>query len=126
MLDRPSAAWRTLFGWPETGHLAVPLSVRSTADRKRWAAQFDQTIRAADRQVLLVAEGLGCAASAWRARPSPRARRGAGRGRAAVRPAWRGRARSLRRAARRLALPVAWVIRPDVESGMAGSPRSSG
>lgn len=70
--DRPSAAWQTLFGWPESGHLAVPLSVRSTADRKRWAAQLDQAIRAADRQVLLVAEGLGCAASAWWARLSPR------------------------------------------------------
>lgn len=70
--DRASAAWQTLFGWPAAGHLAVPLAVRSTADRKRWAAQLDQAIRAADRQVLLVAEGLGCAASAWWARLSPR------------------------------------------------------
>lgn len=69
---RPAAAWETLFGWPATGHQAVPLAVRSTADRKRWAAQLDRAIRAADRQVLLVAEGLGCAASAWWARLSPR------------------------------------------------------
>jgi predicted alpha/beta hydrolase family esterase len=69
---RPAAAWQTLFGWPASGHQAVPLTVRSTADRKRWAAQLDAAIRAADRQVLLVAEGLGCAASAWWARLSPR------------------------------------------------------
>ena len=68
----PAPSWETLFGWPAAGHHAVPLTVRSAADRKRWAAQLDAAIRAADRQVLLVAEGLGCAASAWWARLTPR------------------------------------------------------
>ena len=65
-------AWARSLGWPAAGHAAVPLSVRSRADRKLWAARLDQAVRAADRQVLLVAEGLGCAASAWWARLSPR------------------------------------------------------
>lgn len=65
-------AWARSLGWPAAGHAAVPLAVRSRADRKLWAARLDQAVRAADRQVLLVAEGLGCAASAWWARLSPR------------------------------------------------------
>ncbi|MDP1028595.1 alpha/beta hydrolase [Sphingomonas sp. KR1UV-12] len=64
-------AWATMFGWPATGGEAVPLSVRSAGDRTRWAARLDTAVRGADRAVLLVADGLGCAASAWWARLSP-------------------------------------------------------
>jgi predicted alpha/beta hydrolase family esterase len=64
-------AWQTMFGWPVDGAQAVPLDVRSAADRTRWAARLDDAVRGADRAVLLVADGLGCAASAWWARLSP-------------------------------------------------------
>jgi len=64
-------AWQTMFGWPADGTQAVPLDVRSAADRTRWAARLDDAVRGADRAVLLVADGLGCAASAWWARLSP-------------------------------------------------------
>lgn len=69
--DRPAPAWETMFGWPAAGLNAVPLAVRSVADRKLWAARLDQAVRSADRAVLLVADGLGCTASAWWARLSP-------------------------------------------------------
>ncbi len=67
----PAPAWQTMFGWPASGSEAVPLDVRSVADRTRWAAKLDDAVRGADRAVLLVADGLGCAASAWWARLSP-------------------------------------------------------
>ncbi len=67
----PTPAWQTMFGWPASGGQAVPLDVRSVADRTRWAARLDDAVRGADRTVLLVADGLGCAASAWWARLSP-------------------------------------------------------
>lgn len=69
--DRPAPAWETMFGWPAAGGSAVPLAVRSSTDRNRWAAKLDAAVQAADRAVLLVADGVGCAASAWWARLSP-------------------------------------------------------
>jgi predicted alpha/beta hydrolase family esterase len=69
--DTPAPAWQTMFGWPAAARTAVPLSVRSTGERNLWAARMDEAIRGADRTVLLVADGLGCAASAWWARLSP-------------------------------------------------------
>lgn len=63
--------WKSMLGLPAGAHCDVPLAVRSTADRKIWAARLDDAIRGADRAVLLVADGLGCAASAWWARLSP-------------------------------------------------------
>ena len=65
-------AWAARLGWPVEGDATVPLAARSRTERKIWAARLDQAIRAADRRVLLVAEGVGCAASAWWARLSPR------------------------------------------------------
>jgi predicted alpha/beta hydrolase family esterase len=69
--ETAAPAWQTMFGWPVSGGQAVPLDVRSAADRNRWAARLDDAVRGADRAVLLVADGLGCAASAWWARLSP-------------------------------------------------------
>lgn len=69
--DRPVPAWQTMFGWPTDGATAVPLDVRSPSDRNIWAARLDRAVREADARVLLVADGLGCAASAWWARLSP-------------------------------------------------------
>lgn len=69
--DRPSPAWQTMFGWPAEGSTAVPLHARSPHDRNIWAARLDRAVREADTRVLLVADGLGCAASAWWARLSP-------------------------------------------------------
>ncbi len=69
--DRRAPAWERMFGWPAEGAVAVPLEVRSTHDRNIWAARLDRAVREADARVLLVADGLGCAASAWWARLSP-------------------------------------------------------
>jgi predicted alpha/beta hydrolase family esterase len=64
-------AWQRMFGWPAGGSGAVPLDARSPATRNIWAAKLDRAVREADARVLIVAEGLGCAASAWWARLSP-------------------------------------------------------
>lgn len=64
-------AWETMFGWPGTSHDSVPFDVDSPAARKLWAARLDRVVQDTDRAVLLVADGLGCAASAWWARLSP-------------------------------------------------------
>jgi predicted alpha/beta hydrolase family esterase len=64
-------AWQRMFGWPAGGSGAVPLDARSPGARNIWAAKLDRAVREADARVLLVAEGLGCAASAWWARLSP-------------------------------------------------------
>ncbi len=64
-------AWERMFGWPAEGAAAVPLDARSRQDRDIWAARLDRVVRDADTRVLLVADGLGCAASAWWARLSP-------------------------------------------------------
>jgi len=69
--DRPAPAWERMFGWPAVGTTAVPLDVRSRSDRNIWAARLDRAVREADARVLLIADGLGCAASAWWARLSP-------------------------------------------------------
>jgi predicted alpha/beta hydrolase family esterase len=68
---RPAPAWQAMFGWPAVSGTAVPLDVRSPAERNVWAARLDQAVREADRAVLLVADGAGCQASAWWARLSP-------------------------------------------------------
>ena len=64
-------AWAPILGQRGGAAQAVPLNVMSRADRKVWAARLDDAVRSADRAVLLVAEGLGCAASAWWARLTP-------------------------------------------------------
>ena len=63
--------WRTMFGWPANDPRTIPIAARSRAERKIWAARVDQAVCAADRPVLLVADGIGCAASAWWGRLSP-------------------------------------------------------
>ena len=68
---RPAPAWEAMFGWPAVSGTQVPLDVRSASDRNVWAARLDQAVRDADRAVLLVADGIGCQASAWWARLSP-------------------------------------------------------
>ena len=68
---RAVPTWKTMFGWPADDPRALPLSVRSRADRKIWAAKVDQAVCATQRPVLLIADGLGCAASAWWGRLSP-------------------------------------------------------
>lgn len=65
----PPPAWQRMFGWPSSG--AAHLPIRSAEDRTIWAAKLDRVVRDADRAVLLVADGIGCAASAWWARLSP-------------------------------------------------------
>lgn len=69
--DSPAPAWERMFGWPSAGRDAVPLAIGSAGDRNIWAAKLDHVVQQADRAVLLVADGLGCAASAWWARLSP-------------------------------------------------------
>lgn len=64
-------AWQRMFGWADDGAGAVPVDARSPAARTIWAAKLDRAVREADARVLLVAEGIGCAASAWWARLSP-------------------------------------------------------
>jgi len=64
-------AWERMFGWPADGVAAVPLRAGSRAERTIWAARLDRAVREADSRVLLIADGLGCAASAWWARLSP-------------------------------------------------------
>ena len=64
-------SWERMFGWPAHGATAVPLDVRSRGDRNIWAARLDRAVRDADARVLLIADGIGCAASAWWARLSP-------------------------------------------------------
>lgn len=65
------SAWERMFGWPAEGIASVPLSAGSRGDRNVWAARLDRAVREADARVLLIADGLGCAASAWWARLSP-------------------------------------------------------
>lgn len=68
---RPVPTWKTMFGWPADDPRALALSVRSRAERKIWAARMDQAVCTTNAPVLLVADGLGCAASAWWGRLSP-------------------------------------------------------
>lgn len=69
--DRRTPVWERMFGWPAEGAAAVPLAVHSAHDRNIWAARLDRAVREADARVLLIGDGLGCAASAWWARLSP-------------------------------------------------------
>lgn len=64
-------AWNRTFGWPVHADAAIALDARLLSRRNIWAAQMDEAVRSADRAILLVAEGLGCAAAAWWARLSP-------------------------------------------------------
>jgi predicted alpha/beta hydrolase family esterase len=68
---RPEPTWRTMFGWPADDPRTIPVAARSRAERKIFAARVDQAVCSAERPVLLVADGLGCAASAWWGRLSP-------------------------------------------------------
>lgn len=68
---RPEPTWRTMFGWPVDDPCTIPVAARSRAERKIWAARLDQAVCSAQRPVLLVADGMGCAASAWWGRLSP-------------------------------------------------------
>ncbi|KQN25008.1 hypothetical protein ASE86_01675 [Sphingomonas sp. Leaf33] len=60
-----------LLGAPFITHVAVKAD--TATQRTATAARIDRAIIEADRRVLLVAEGVGCAAAAWWARLSPRA-----------------------------------------------------
>ncbi|WP_162234696.1 alpha/beta hydrolase [Sphingomonas sp. Leaf231] len=68
---RPEPTWRTMFGWPADDPRTITIAARSRGERKIFAARVDQAVCAAERPVLLVADGLGCAASAWWGRLSP-------------------------------------------------------
>lgn len=68
---RPAPSWVRMFGWPADGATAVPLDVRSRGERNIWAARLDRAVRETDARVLLIADGVGCAAGAWWARLSP-------------------------------------------------------
>lgn len=68
---RAAPSWERMFGWPADGATAVPLDVRSPGERTIWAARLDRAVREADARVLLIADGIGCAAGAWWARLSP-------------------------------------------------------
>lgn len=63
--------WERMFGWPADGATAVPVDIRSRGERNIWAARLDRAVREADTRVLLIADGIGCAAGAWWARLSP-------------------------------------------------------
>lgn len=68
---RPAPTWKTMFGWPDDDPRTLRLAVRSRGERKIFAARLDQAVCTTPRPVLLVADGLGCAASAWWGRLSP-------------------------------------------------------
>ncbi|WP_245858154.1 alpha/beta hydrolase [Sphingomonas guangdongensis] len=51
----------------------IPCRADTPAQRNVTASLIDDAVAGADRAVLLVAEGIGCAAAAWWARLSPRA-----------------------------------------------------
>ncbi|MFL9842672.1 alpha/beta hydrolase [Sphingomonas sp. ST-64] len=72
--DRRAGApvWSDRLGWPVEGDTHLALDTRSASQRNLWASRIDDAVLNADRAVLLVAEGLGCAAAAWWARLSPR------------------------------------------------------
>ncbi|MGV3457560.1 alpha/beta hydrolase [Sphingomonas sp.] len=72
--DRPAQTpiWSDRLGWPVAGDHHITLDTRDAARRNIWASRIDDAVLHADRAVLLVAEGLGCAAAAWWARLSPR------------------------------------------------------
>ncbi len=72
--DRHAGApvWSDRLGWPLHGDSHVALDARDPSRRNIWASRIDDAVLHADRAVLLVAEGLGCAAAAWWARLSPR------------------------------------------------------
>lgn len=60
-----------MFGWPDDDPRTIPIAARSRTERKIFAARLDQAVCGAQRPVLLIADGLGCAASAWWGRLSP-------------------------------------------------------
>lgn len=64
--------WSDRLGWPLQGDNHVALDARDASRRNIWASRIDDIVLHADRAVLLVAEGVGCAAAAWWARLSPR------------------------------------------------------
>lgn len=66
-----SPAWHDRMRWPSAGDSHLALSLDRDSQRSIWAAQLDSAVMAADRAVLLVAEGIGCFATAWWARLSP-------------------------------------------------------
>ncbi|WP_267395618.1 MULTISPECIES: alpha/beta hydrolase [unclassified Sphingomonas] len=63
--------WQALFGWPGASEVMIAADIRSSAERRAWAARLDQVVHRADRSILLVVDGIGCAAAAWWARLSP-------------------------------------------------------
>lgn len=70
--DAPAPIWSARLGWPIAGDHHIMLDARDASRRNIWASRIDNAVLHADRAVLLVAEGLGCAAAAWWARLSPR------------------------------------------------------
>ncbi|UUX99348.1 alpha/beta hydrolase [Sphingomonas sp. J315] len=72
--DRHAGApvWSDRLGWPLHGDNHVALDARDASRRNVWASRIDDAVLHADRAVLMVAEGVGCAAAAWWARLSPR------------------------------------------------------
>ncbi|WP_326525353.1 alpha/beta hydrolase [Sphingomonas sp.] len=65
-------AWTSRLHWPRLGDDHLALEVEGADERAIWAARLDDAVLRADRAVLLVAEGLGCVATSWWARLSPR------------------------------------------------------
>ncbi len=65
------SAWQSMFDWPARGDRHVGLAADTAAARNLFGVQLDRAVAQADRAVLLVASGAGCAAAAWWARLSP-------------------------------------------------------
>ncbi|MBN2973375.1 alpha/beta hydrolase [Roseomonas aeriglobus] len=65
----PPAGLLDLLGASSIRHIAV--KAQTPTQRNQTAAHIDRAILDADRAVLMVAQGVGCAAAAWWARLSP-------------------------------------------------------
>ncbi|TKD51077.1 alpha/beta hydrolase [Sphingomonas baiyangensis] len=63
--------WTRLLGFPATGTRHVHFAGDTVQQRNLLGARIDEAVRAADRRVLLVAEGAACLAAAWWARLTP-------------------------------------------------------
>lgn len=64
--------WAAMLGLSAAPRTYLDVSAATAGQRNLWAARLDETVMKADRAVLLLANGAGCAAAAWWARLSPR------------------------------------------------------